>query len=195
MIGTVWAHAWRSLVLAVLMVMAGVGTFLSGLGGRPFGWLWAPMVLCIGSMAAAHVVWWHQRGRWLAFAAAASVAVLLGVTIWMRSPPGPRALGAALDEVRLPAGAELVEQSSGGNVMCFDVCPSVRRRYVVPAGAEEVVTLVRESLRDAGYTLEEPAVQHSFHTALEGDLHVTGSVDPTPGRAGVELQIRAVANG
>lgn len=131
----------------------------------------------------------------MAIAAAALVAVLLGVMIWMRSPPGPRVLDAALDEVRLPAGAELVEQFSGGNVMCFDACPSVRRRYVVRAGAEEVVMLVRESLRDAGYTLEEPAGPYTFHTTLEGDLHVTGSVDPTPGRAGVEVQMRAVANG
>lgn len=194
MVGAVWAHAWRSLVLVVLIVTGSVGTFLSGLGGRPLGWLWAPMVLCVGSMAAAYVAWWNRRGRWSALTTAASVAVLLGVVVWMRSPLGPRALGAALDELRLPAGAELVEQSSGGNVMCFDACPSVHRRYVVRAGAEEVATLVRGSLRDAGYTLQESADRY-FHTTLEGELHITGSVNPTPERAGIDVQMRAVANG
>ncbi len=105
-------------------------------------------------------------------------------------------LAAALDEVEVPEQARLVEQSSGGNVLCFDVCTTVRRRYVVPdATPGELATRMRDALRDAGHTLDEPVDARSFTTTLDGELYLSGRADPRPDGQGVVLQLRAVASG
>ena len=183
------------MVVAPLLVGSAVAA-LSGSAGQPWSWLVVPAGLGLGAAGLAWLAWWRRPGRPAATALLAAVAVAWGVTIWVWSPPGTGVLAAALDDLDLPEQAHLIEQSSGGNVLCFDVCTSVRRRYLLPdASADELAERMRQAVRDAGYTLEESADAHSFSTTLDGELHLSGRVDPRPDAGGVVLQLRAVASG
>lgn len=192
--GTLWAHAWRTGVVVVLLAVAGLGTFLSGLGGRPLGTLWSALALGAGAALVARLLWHRRPGRLAAPVAALLVAGALGVSIGVRTPPGPVVLGNAIEALDLPDG-EVVETRSGGNVLCFDVCPYAERVFVVPGEPEEVADQVRRALRDAGYELEDPVDARSFTTAHDGDRewHVSGRAEPAPGGQGTRLEVDASA--
>lgn len=196
--GTLWAHAWRTGVLGLLLLVAGVGTFLSGLGGRPLGIVWCMLALGAGVGLVAALLWRDRPGRWVAPAIVVPFALLLGASIGVRTPPGPVVLGNALEVLELPAGSELGGVSSSGNVLCFDVCPTAYRTYTVPGEPEEVAQQVRAALRDAGYTLQDPVDALSFTTELDGsrEWYVAGRAQPALlGGEGVHLELRAVAAG
>lgn len=194
--GTVWAHGWRTVVVVVGLLVAGLATFLSGLGGRPFGILWTGLALGAGAGAVVWLLWWRRPGRGPALGVAVVAAALLGVAIGVRTPPGPVVLGGAIEALDLPDG-EQVDASSGGNVLCFDVCPTARRTYLVDAPPAQVAEQVRDALRDAGYTLDDPVDAVSFTTDLDGtrEWYVAGRAEPAPGGAGTELHLRATAAG
>ena len=175
---SVWAQLWRWSVLGVFLLAGVITTFLSGVGGRPMGELIAPALLAIPSATIAWLLWWRRSEQLPAVAVAAVLAVVAGVAVHNRTPPGPVVLGRALDEVTLPAAAQLQEESTGGNVLCFDVCRYVRRRYTAPGPADGVTQHLRAALRDAGYELQEPADGRYITTRLNGEMHITASVNP-----------------
>lgn len=182
--------------MAVPVLVVSAIAYLSGAAGQPRSWLWVSAGLGGAAAGLAWLAWWRRPGRWAATVLFGAAALAWGVAVSVASPPGTDVLAAALDEVALPADARLVEQSSGGNVLCFDVCTTVRRRYVVPdATAAEVAERLRGSLREAGHTLEEPVDTGSFTTTLDGELYITGRAGPRPDGPGVTLQLQAVSTG
>ena len=195
----VWAHLWRWSVLVALLLAGMITTFLSGVGGRPLGELIAPALLAIPSGTIAWLLYWRRSEQLPAVAIAAVLAVVAGVAVHSRTPPGPVVLGRALDEVTLPAAWRLQEESTGGNVLCFDVCRYVRRRYATQGPAEHVMQQVRAALRDAGHELQEPAEGQYVETRLGGEIHLTASVaspGPPPGREDdIVLRLTAPAGG
>lgn len=196
--GIVWAHLWRASVAVVVVSTTTVAAYLSGLAGQPRAWLWTPAALGLGAAAVACALWWRRPGQHVALAVVVPLAVALGAGAWVRSPPGTGVLAATLDRLELPSQARLVAQSNGGNVLCFDVCTTVRRRYRLPTdrAPAQVADALRQSLRDVGFALEDPAGPRSFSTSLEDtELHVTGRVEPVPEHAGVVVRLRAVAGG
>lgn len=191
-----WAHAWRTIVVVLPVLVASAVAALSGAAGQPLSWLVVPVGLGLGAAGLAWLAWWRRPGRRAGTTLLAAAAVAWGLTVSAWSPPGTGVLAAALDELEVPEGARLVEQSSGGNVLCFDVCTTVRRRYVVPDAAPgELASRMRQALRDAGHTLDEPVDARSFTTTLDGELHLSGRADPRPEGRGAVLQLRAVASG
>jgi len=102
----------------------------------------------------------------------------------------------ALDEIELPHGAELTEQRTGGNMLCFDVCPSADRRYVVDAEQQEFIEHLRGELRAAGYDLEDATEPDALTTELQDRrLYITGRVEPREDGPGVDVRLRAVSAG
>ena len=194
--GILWAHGWRAVTVVLPLLAMSAIIVLSGAAGQPVSWLTVPSGLGAAAAGLAWLVWWRRPGRRVAAVLLAVAAVSWGVTVWVWSPPGTGMLVAALEEVQVPASARLVEQSSGGNVLCFDVCTAVRRRYVVPdASPDEVTRHLRRALQDAGHRLAEPVAPRSVSTTLDGDLHLTGRVEPHAGGQGAVLQLRAIASG
>lgn len=188
-----WAHLHWALVLSFLIVVGALAVFLSELSSRPLGWLWAAAALGFGAAAVGWLLWSGEEGRGAAVAVATTFAVILGVAIGVVSPPGRVVLGRALDELEVPEDAELVEESSGGNALCFDLCTTVERRYVV-AGAErrEVLDDVRAALRAAGYELQDDTEEFAFATRSNGrPARISGRVDPRPEAPGVVLDLTA----
>lgn len=195
--GVLWAHGWRTVAVVFPVLVVSVVVVLSGAAGQLHSWWSVPVGLGLAAGGLAWLAWWRRPARRVAASLLATTAMVWGLAAWWWSPPGTGMLVAALDEVDVPEQARLVEQSRGGNVLCFDVCTTVRRRYVVrDASAAEVATAMRETLRDAGHTLTDPADPRSFTTSLEGtQLYLSGRVDPRLDDAGLELQLRAVASG
>lgn len=195
-LGSVWAQVWRIVLVGVVLLTASVVAFLSGLGGRPTGWLWA---WAASGAAAGVVAWllWRHRVRTVAVLTVVVVALAVGVAIDRQSPAGPVMLGHALDEVELPEDAELVDQTRGGNMLCFDVCPTVHRTYLVPSESEtDTLQRLRRAMRDAGYQLQDPVDAESFTTELESHRwYLRGRVEAGPSGRGVELSLDAVATG
>lgn len=182
---SVWAQLWRAAVLGILLAAGALFTFLEGVGGRPRGWLWAPLILAGGAVVAAGLLWWRRPRQRAALVLAGAAGAVVGLLVAGGSPPSDAALRAALDEVALPAGAELIEESAGGNVICFDSCPSVNRDYeVTGADREEMVAQMRASLQEAGYDLRSPSApgdQPTFATQPDDSgVYLQGRVDRDP---------------
>lgn len=190
-----WAHLLRAFRLILVLVVGLLVVFLSGLSGRPLGWLWAALVLGAGAGAASWLLWSGEGGQRAVVAVAVCFAAVVGAAVGEASPAGPVVLGRALEEVELPESAELVEASSAGDALCFDVCTMVERRYVVTAAdRREVVEDVRAALGAAGYELLDDSDAFAFAALSERrGVQISGRVDPRPQGRGVVLDLTARA--
>lgn len=182
-------------MVGVVGLVGSVLLFLSGLGGRPLGILWTALVLATVTATMAAASFRSRQHTRAVVSVVVVVGLVAGAGVGVRTPPGPVALGRALDRLALPSSAEVVATSSSGNVLCFDVCPTARRTVRLPVPAEQAVRIVRDALRDAGYEVEPPVDVRSFHTAItdEREWYVAGRVESAD--HGSLLEIRAVASG
>lgn len=176
------AHLLRAVVLIIFIAVGAIITFLTGLSGRPLGWLWASMALAAVAATVGVMLWWGRPGRGPVVAAAVGFAVVAGAAVGATSPPDPTSLGNALDDVQLPDDARLVEETVGGGPLCFELCTTVSRDYYMPpTDRREVAEQMRDALREAGYELDDPSDPYAFGTRLDDrSLYITGRVDPRP---------------
>lgn len=177
----IWARSWRAALALVILLLAGIASFLAGMGSQPFSWLLAPASLAILAGTAAWIIWLgrSRNERIVAAAIAATLAAMLGLVVWAGSPAGPRLLAREIQPIDLPAGARLVDEHRSGNVLCFDYCPSVSRTYRVEGRPQEIADRMERSLRASGSRATRTGPDETFFsTGTDGDFHLTVDIRP-----------------
>lgn len=145
--------ARTTIVAALATVPLFMVVYFTGVGGLRGGWLWAGAVSAAAGAGLGWLAWGAHPGRRAATAAVALAAVAFGTWVGQQSPWSTGRLRARMDAVAVPATWEKVEDTSGGNWLCWDVCTSLGRRWVAPGTADEVRAQVSDVLARQGFTL------------------------------------------
>lgn len=205
--GSVWAIVWRGVLATVVLIAGALGAFLFGIGALPHGWLPSSLVLGVLGIALALLLW-RGRQRGPAAAVVLVAAVALGIAVHAVSPAGPTSLERTIDRIDLPAGAQLVQQHTSGNVLCFDYCPSVSRTYHVAGDVDAVADAMAADLRAEGLQRQSDDPSWIRFSNNHADPPVWMSVTVAPATTGpateedpqpetipglVEIQITAIA--
>lgn len=188
-IADVWSIAWRTILTLVVLFAGGLAAFLAGLGAQPLSWLLAPAALAVVALATVRILWLARGGRERSVATlvAAGVGLVLGLLVWSASPVGHQVLGRAVDEIELPAGAELVDQHESGGVLCFDSCPTLSRTYRVGGEPREVADRMARALRASRFRATRSGPDGTFFSnGSDGEIHLMVDIAPAYRRPATE---------
>jgi hypothetical protein len=195
---SVLGWTWRTAVLALVFIVAGVGLYVLGIAGERFRWLTAPLLLSAIGGSLASLLFLPNPRRMAVTAMVAVVGVVVGIALRVATPMMHSRLAGAVASVELPAGTSLVEAWEFGSAACFDSCPSLHHRYEVPGAPDEVERTLAAAFEADGWSVvPDRYIVRSF-TALSPDAaveaRVTVAPEPAVGEERYE-QLPAVAAG
>ena len=148
---------WEALVGTACVAVGGPLSlefvfFFTGIGGARRAWLWAPAITAAALGVAGWLVWQRPAGRTPVVAGLAAIGVVYGSWVPSHHILSVGALRAEMDAL-FPIEHDSVDDSGGGNWLCFDECPGLSRTWIVPGDVETARAAFDDLLRRQGVEL------------------------------------------
>ena len=171
----------------IAYVVIAIFDAFSGIGGLPFGWVWATLPFVGVGVSLVWALMGTFRWRYALAGVAVVAGAGMGTWVWLGTPAGPTVLRHELNELSIPTDLTLIEESEYGNSLCLDSCSSVVRWYRRTGSLEDARSHLIAAFEAADFDLNSPYDDLDFIAVgggikpVEVDVGFENSTEGAPG--------------